>query len=112
MQLNLPKFTKLTLLVVMNYKLSWIPGPLILNKTLEIIRLNFTWMTSSLISELALNKKSKKLKLTCLFWFDNMDKIDLLYQEVAKVQKNFPLAMFTFLNNELTEMSAESYQKI
>ena len=112
LQLNLPKFTKLTSLVISNYKLSWIPGPLILNKTLQTIRLNFQWMTSSIISELALNKNSKKLRLSCFLWFEKMDKLDLFYQEVAKLQKNFPLAMFTFLNDELTEMSSELFRKL
>ena len=112
LQLNLPKFSKLISLVVMNYKLRWIPGPLVLNKTLEIIRLNFTWIPSCIISDMALNKKTKKLRLTCLLWFEKMENLDLFYQEVAKVQKSYPLAMFSFLNNELTEISSESFRRL
>ena len=90
----------------MNYKLKWIPGPLIQNKTLEIITLNFTWIPSSIINDLVLNKKTKKLRLTCNLWFEKIENLDLFYQEVAKMQKKYPHAMFSFLNNELTEMSS------
>ena len=49
LQENLPKFTKIISLVVMNYQLRWTPGPLVKNTSLENIYLNFSWMQSSII---------------------------------------------------------------